>query len=142
MFYIEKTSSRSFISVDFTSKGAVLDTQSFNVTQLDSTSQLYDINTLYKGGVLIVLSTKDGNAHGYAYSNDGIYNRTWGLPNNYTYTNKIYGVTPENTVWAIADASSNSIATNQWTSVYSNSLKTFSTGNVYMFLKIKKKKFN
>ncbi|CAB4411788.1 unnamed protein product [Rhizophagus irregularis] len=127
VLYIE-TNERTFINVDFTSKGAVLNSQMFSVSQLnDVNTQLYDIRNLYKGGEVFVITTSDNNISGYAYSNDGMYNSTWALPNNYTYTRKIYGINTDNTVWAIADKSNNAIATNQWTIVYSTALTTYST---------------
>ncbi|PKK67214.1 hypothetical protein RhiirC2_576974 [Rhizophagus irregularis] len=100
----------------------------FSVSQLnDVNTQLYDIRNLYKGGEVFVITTSDNNISGFAYSNDGMYNSTWALPNNYTYTRKIYGINTDNTVWAIADKSNNAIATNQWTIVYSTALTTYST---------------
>lgn len=128
VLYIE-TNERTFINVDFTSKGAVLNSQMFSVSQLnDVNTQLYDIRNLYKGGEVFIITTSDNNISGFAYSNDGMYNSTWALPNNYTYTRKIYGINTDNTVWAIADKSNNAIATNQWTIVYSTALTTYSTG--------------
>ncbi|RGB27761.1 hypothetical protein C1646_673736 [Rhizophagus diaphanus] len=130
ILYIE-TNERTFINVDFTSKGAVLNSQMFSVSQLNDVNiQLYDIRNLYKGGEVFVITTSDNNISGFAYSNDGIYNSTWALPNNYTYTRKIYGINTDNTVWAIADKSNNAIATNQWTIVYSTALTTYSTGYI------------
>ncbi|GBC11687.2 glycosyltransferase family 2 protein [Rhizophagus irregularis DAOM 181602=DAOM 197198] len=127
VLYIE-TNERTFINVDFTSKGAVLNSQMFSVSQLnDVNTQLYDIRNLYKGGEVFIITTSDNNISGFAYSNDGMYNSTWALPNNYTYTRKIYGINTDNTVWAIADKSNNAIATNQWTIVYSTALTTYST---------------
>jgi hypothetical protein len=126
VLYIE-TNEKTFINIDFTSRGAVLNSQMFNVSQLnDVNSQLYDVRNLYKGGeVFVVTSTLDNDINGYAYSNDGVYNTTWALPNNYTYTSKVFGINPNNVVWAVADSTTNS---NEWTMVFSTALTTYSTG--------------
>ncbi|GBC04171.1 hypothetical protein RclHR1_05550008 [Rhizophagus clarus] len=127
VLYIE-TNERTFINVDFTSKGAILNSQMFSVSQLNNiNNQLYDVRNLYMGGEVFVITTPDNNIYGFAYSNDGIYNRTWALPDEYTYTRKIYGINHDNTVWAIADTSNNVVDTNQWTIVYSDALTTYST---------------
>ncbi|PKK79774.1 hypothetical protein RhiirC2_726334 [Rhizophagus irregularis] len=125
ILYIESTE-KTFINIDFTSKGAVLNSQMFNVSQLNNNNQLYDVRNLWKGGECFVITEQlDQNVRGYVYSNDGIYNNTWNLPDTYTNTSKIFGIFPDNTVWAIATGSS--IAANQWITVYSTALTTYST---------------
>jgi hypothetical protein len=137
VLFIE-TNEKTFINIDFISKGAVLNSQMFSVSQLNNVNnQLYDVRNLYKGGEIFVITTPDNNIYGFAYSNDGMYNSTWALPNNYTYTRKIYGINIDNTIWAVADNGNNA---NQWTIVYSTALTTFSTGKENLrYYKNKKK---
>ncbi|RIA99002.1 hypothetical protein C1645_557160 [Glomus cerebriforme] len=126
LLYQNSPTENIFTNLNFISTGAVIQTQNFQVSQLTFNTKLYDAINLFHGGYVIVVSEPNNDINGYAYSNDGIFNRSWALPTNYTYTSKIFGVSHDNTVWAVADEN-NAVVTNQWTSVFSTALKSFST---------------
>ncbi|CAJ0756792.1 24202_t:CDS:10 [Entrophospora sp. SA101] len=119
------TTKISFIDVDFLSSGKVNSvTPEFSITQI-TTATIWDVQTLYYGGYVILVETPAGSVEGHVCSNNGTYFGNWGFTKQYEYTNKIAGVLPNNTLWTIPKQQLDD--NNSWTCVLTDTLTTYST---------------
>nr|CAG8526867.1 13248_t:CDS:10 [Entrophospora candida] len=119
------TTKTSFIDVDFLSSGIVNSvTPEFSITQI-TTATIWDVQTLYYGGYVILVETPAGSVEGHVCSNNGTYFGNWGFTNQYEYTNKIAGVLPNNTLWTIPKQQLDD--NHSWTCVLTDTLTTYST---------------